>query len=573
MRRRRSEQGSAIIMVVGLMMVLSMIVTVALGYAMNTNKTARHSDDWNSALAAAEAGVHDYLSYLNGNDIYWKTVDCDNEAMRLPSTGTGTCGAKWVVKNSVGWVPVPGSATESFHYDANNVNTPAYGTIALTSTGRSGKITRTVQATLRRGGFGEFLYYTTYETLDPMYETYWSNLDTAASNCTRYAWASPARSSHCTDIQFITGDTIDGPVHSNDSILMSGSPEFTDTVTTSDTDCIPTGGKTQQQMQASCYIHGSGASPQFDAGISYRGELTPPDTNSNLNQYVDPSQTGHGCIYTGPTRIVFSGTTMKVWSKGSTTLSNRCGGDSPMGVSSVAIPPNGLILVRNIPSTSPCVSGAGTPGYIGDGFPQDNDANQALSENNCRNGNLYLEGNLNGRVTVSTDNNIIITGDLTYAGGQNGQDALGLIAINAVKIYHPVAANDACLGHNSNGNCNSWISRGDNMKRPGGTFTDNGTTFNNPNIVGAILTLNHSFTVQSYASGASLGTLHVYGSIAQKYRGPVGTSGSGMTGYLKGYSYDTRLRYSPPPYFLDPINSQWKSVASSDTSTPALYLP
>jgi hypothetical protein len=46
-----------------------------------------------------------------------------------------------------------------------------------------------------------------------------------------------------------------------------------------------------------------------------------------------------------------------------------------------------------------------------------------------------------------------------------------------------------------------------------------------------------------------------------------------MTGYLKGYSYDTRLRYSPPPYFLDPINSQWKSVASSDTSTPVLYLP
>ena len=67
----------------------------------------------------------------------------------------------------------------------------------------------------------------------------------------------------------------------------------------------------------------------------------------------------------------------------------------------------------------------------------------------------------------------------------------------------------------------------------------------------------HSFGVQSYQYGAKLGTLKVYGSLAQRFRGPVGTTGSPGTGYLKDYNYDSRLRYAPPPYFLDPVRSGW----------------
>ena len=32
----------------------------------------------------------------------------------------------------------------------------------------------------------------------------------------------------------------------------------------------------------------------------------------------------------------------------------------------------------------------------------------------------------------------MITNNLQYQGGENGTDALGLIASNSVKIYHPV---------------------------------------------------------------------------------------------------------------------------------------
>jgi hypothetical protein len=47
----------------------------------------------------------------------------------------------------------------------------------------------------------------------------------------------------------------------------------------------------------------------------------------------------------------------------------------------------------------------------------------------------------------------------------------------------------------------------------------------------AILSLKHSFTVQNFARGAPLGDLTVNGSITQKFRGPVRTTGP--TGYLK----------------------------------------
>jgi hypothetical protein len=52
----------------------------------------------------------------------------------------------------------------------------------------------------------------------------------------------------------------------------------------------------------------------------------------------------------------------------------------------------------------------------------------------------------------------------------------------------------------------------------------------------------------------------------QKYRGPVGT-GNGVsivTGFLKNYWYDDRLRFRSPPYFLDPLDAAWETVNSQE---------
>jgi hypothetical protein len=96
-------------------------------------------------------------------------------------------------------------------------------------------------------------------------------------------------------------------------------------------------------------------------------------------------------------------------------------------------------------------------------------------------------------------------------------------------------------------------------------------TFQNPQIHAAILALTHSFIVQNYEEGAQLGTITVNGVIAQKWRGPVGTSGG--TGYLKSYGYDSRLQFASPPFAMDlsqaPFRvNQWAEI-QNPTGLPA----
>ena len=82
-----------------------------------------------------------------------------------------------------------------------------------------------------------------------------------------------------------------------------------------------------------------------------------------------------------------------------------------------------------------------------------------------------------------------------------------------------------------------------------------------PFIYAAILSTSHSFTVDNYTCGAPLKKLTVYGAIAQKFRGPVGTgngAGTNYSGYLKEYKYDSRLAAEEPPYFLSPLKTGWQ---------------
>ena len=49
---------------------------------MSCRKSAVTS--WQAALAAAQAGVDDYLAKLNRTDAYALTVDCSNDALKAP---------------------------------------------------------------------------------------------------------------------------------------------------------------------------------------------------------------------------------------------------------------------------------------------------------------------------------------------------------------------------------------------------------------------------------------------------------------------------------------------------------
>ncbi|HEY2535790.1 MAG TPA: hypothetical protein VGI24_02280 [Solirubrobacteraceae bacterium] len=79
-----------------------------------------------------------------------------------------------------------------------------------------------------------------------------------------------------------------------------------------------------------------------------------------------------------------------------------------------------------------------------------------------------------------------------------------------------------------------------------------------PTIDAAILSTKHSFIVDNFKCGKHLGFLNVWGSIAQFWRGPVGTGGGSGTGYTKNYNYDDRLETLQPPDFLSPTSSSLK---------------
>jgi len=78
-----------------------------------------------------------------------------------------------------------------------------------------------------------------------------------------------------------------------------------------------------------------------------------------------------------------------------------------------------------------------------------------------------------------------------------------------------------------------------------------------PVIDAAILSTAHSFIVDNYLCNENehLGNLNIWGSIAQFWRGPVG---SGEAGYTKNYNYDERLATEQPPNFLSPSTTAWK---------------
>jgi hypothetical protein len=150
---------------------------------------------------------------------------------------------------------------------------------------------------------------------------------------------------------------------------------------------------------------------------------------------------------------------------------------------------------------------------------------------------VYVKGNYSGALTIAAENDIVVNGSLVHSG----EGVLGLVANNFVRVYHPYST-DTTSTQIAHEEC------GSNGKNGPGSLS-------NVRIDAAILAINHSFIVDHYDCGASLGQLTVNGAIAQKFRGAVGTSGG--TGYKKDYNYDDRLSYLEPPSFTEPVQSEW----------------
>lgn len=128
-------------------------------------------------------------------------------------------------------------------------------------------------------------------------------------------------------------------------------------------------------------------------------------------------------------------------------------------------------------------------------------------------GELYVQGDVQGRVTVGATQDVHLTGDLRYV--DPATDVLGLVGGEDIVVES-----------------DPWTRR-------------------DRYVQATLMALNGSFTVQDYASGAYRGSLRVFGGIVQLRRGPVGTfSGTQpVTGYSKDYRFDAKLLTRPPLWY------------------------
>ncbi len=608
--RSTGERGVALAMVVGIAAVLLVLITFTMSFSVSGLVRSNHDADWDAAMSAAFAGVAEYQGRLTNDPSYqqygnpsspFTIANGSKTSVTLP-TGSNANPAFDVTKNGT-WAKVPLSdglpANASFRYEVDNSKYASNGVIHLRATGRVDNVTRSVVANVKQTGFTNYVYFTDFEELDP-------TLNSGSKCPATYAWAA-TRSTSCL-INFIPGDTFDGQVHSNDTLNICGGT-FKQRVTTAN----PTRNSSGNLYSATNCSSGS-ATPTFSAGAPANSALiTMPPPQAQLDQVrtdIPAKVPNPGCLYTGPTQITFSvdssgNATMTVyspWTKytqlgsadaTSASVASYCGtpGDpsksqtankgtlSGSGGQTIAIGSstqlyNNLVYVQAIPATtsnknswasgkSPnnntlkCVGADNTTAGNSIGYPIANEVVGSVPTYSCTAGDVFVQGTMHGSMTITAENYAWITGKLSYQDSAN--DMLGLVGAGAVWVYNPIICT----------NPSTWPS----SKYSSCSATKSGISWESGScqrtINAAILSNYHSFEVQNYNSGIYVGYLCVKGSIAQEYRGPVGQSGGsgGTSGFLKSYSYDTRLLNSPPPKFPTPRTTSYDVTTEIEVKT------
>jgi hypothetical protein len=328
-------------------------------------------------------------------------------------------------------------------------------TTVTLSTGNTGSFVVAVNQT----GGGVFPTYTltstgTYKTVNKTLI-----LTVRQISYSRYIYLTNLESRSGTPIWFISGDIVRGPLHTNGQLNIFNDPTFE--------------GPVSSVSSSINYYHGPPPldNPDFQESLTLGApNIKLPTSADILDGLKTAAQQSNGLYLTGNSTI--------------TLLSNRT-----MNVTNSALHWNN----HNVP------------------VPQ----NGALYVNN---GDMNISGILSGQLTVGTNNNIYITGNLLYANdprtNPSSTDIMGIVSQNNVII-------------------------------------DSGAPYN-LEIDGYIVALNTSFSLENYASGMK-GTLVLYGGVTQVERGAVGTAnantGQKASGYTKDYNYDERFQNVAPAYF------------------------
>lgn len=601
-KRLSAEDGFTMVVAIGAM-VLVLVMSVAAYTAVHGDlPLTSHDSLQKQAYSAAQAGIQAYLFDLDSNSEYW--------AQCVPSPANGI-NQKGSTANKAS---VPGSSNETYAIElmpangnsscqsTNPVNTmitttgTGAGALRIRVTGYASgyggggptTVSRTVIATLREQSFLDYVWFTVYETSDPIAQVaiaYNSGNDTtieppyqcsltpstgcgnnyntaltgATKQCGQYRYPPPGGSSttqsvgynrlttsyavanapgvffkssngttyQCDTISFISADSINGPFHTNDQANVCGSPTFG---RNSGDDVVFGYSTSTSSPYPGGYVQSCTGTVNMNGTPRTPSVLNPPPSNASLKAIATASYTGTTCI-----SLSSSGYTYAQPGQGANASKPSCFSSGLVWSGVQAYPSNGVLYVSN--GTCSLTYDIENTSYTG----------------NTGCGTVYVSGVTGAPLTIGAENDVVIDGNLTYAtGGSGPAPLLGLVANNFVRIYHPVGNQplgtntQPCTGSSSNV----------------ATSISSGVT-----VDAMMLSLQHSIVVDQYNCGSPMGTLTVSGGLAQEYRGAVGTltgNGTVVTGYAKNYNYDDRLRYEEPPHFINPVQGSWRVQSEAE---------
>jgi hypothetical protein len=287
-----------------------------------------------------------------------------------------------------------------------------------------------------------------------------------------------------------TGDSLDGPYHANAYVRIDGDPWFGGKVTSTEDQIIMTGG----------------SNPVFVEGYELGAEEIPFPNRNDVSATMR-AEAQNGGLYLGALSGSSARYQIELARNGqlgylSYRSYERSGGSyhwsswTPVDLSNI----NGVVW-----SEEP----------------------------------TYIEGTLDGQLTVGCWQHIYITDDILYddaspylGPSSDCDDLLGLVSARDVIVDNTAPNRHDCVIH------------------------------------AHIMALWRRFRVEQYSSGPPRGDLVIWGGIAQERVGPVATFNQfGIThGYYKKYHFDERLRGSAPPAY--PQTDRYILIAWEDVMPP-----
>ena len=495
-------------MIIAIMvMFVTSLLMVAAFTAANGDIHQSHTDlTQKQAYFAALAGVQEYEYKLEANPNYWQSCPAptatvpgeSNQSYEVTTLAASTDPEASKVCNSAN----PFSTIiESKGKLAN--------TFRIKSVGVAGKSKRAIVANFQVAGFLNYIYFTQYEVQDPAAR---NGTPKEQEECENYREQREKIGAKCGEIVFGPEDTENGPLHTDDSASVCTGAEF-GRAGHEPPDLAEINGK----VVAGCGGSGTATWNTPTKGPIKGPELVAPESDTTLRAYVEHEPQENE--FTGRTELVLEGGSNEIKVTAYDYVKKE------YVTKKIGWPKNGLLFVQSYEPSGGCA-------YTEFNQAETDTAATYEEEKDC--GSVYVHGTYAKSLTVAGEVDVIVNGSITPQGvsppsapASTSTTTLGLIATRFVRIYHPCSG-----GTNGKGSLES------------------------PWIYGAILSTSHSFLVDNYNCGATLGNLNVYGAIGQKFRGIVGIVGT--HGYVKEYIYDERLATDEPPYFLAPLKAGWK---------------